>query len=634
MEYGSNITNAPKEYYNGPKEKYERKVEGKWWGVEERIHEHVWPLYEQMKKQQSFRSSMNLKFARLYENMELVGLKAGQHSRVTDPKMFMTNRVTYNVIKSCIDSATSKISKMKPRPVYLTDNGNWLLQQKAKRLNQFILGMFDQIGTGQGDDKTMYGLGRQNFRDACVFGEGVTYIYECDGKIKAERNLSEELIVDEVEGMYRTPRQMHRHRYVSREVLLDKYGSDNKAFKAIKELAAIDEMRDGIHNTSDMVETLESWHLPSGKDAKDGKHILTIENYDLLVEDYKDNFFPFLIQRWSQRLLGFYGMGLAEELAGIQLEINKLLRTIQQSQHLMAVPQVWVEYQSKTITKKLDNKIGGIKYYSGRPPVSIVPQAMSSEVYQHLETLYRRAYEITGISLLSATSQKPSGLDSAVALREYKDTESERFATQEASYEMWYIEAAEMIRKLCRRMTEEGREPTVIFRDGVTTKTIKFSDVDIPDDQISVQPYPANLLPKEPAGRLAAVQELTQGGFYTKEEALDLLEFPDVAKVNKVKLGPRNVVISTIETMIEENKYIPPEPFMNLMFAREYAQDYYSNGKAEGMPEERLELLRRFMAQVTKLINESQAPAPMTQMQPGVAEAPPTSDLLPIQGAI
>ena len=594
------ISGAPTEYYN--QKAPEKGGDRKWWMYDDMIWQHVWPLYNKMKIHQNFRSINNLRYARLYNDMELLGLKAGQYTRVANPSSYVRNRVTYNVVKSCVDSATAKIGKTKTRPIYLSENGTFTDQLKSKRLSQYILGQFQQIGTGGDEDKTMYGLGKQAFRHCGIFGTGIVHFYTTSkGEVKAETNLCEEIIVDETEGMYRKPRQLHRHRYVAREVLLDMYP---RFEKEIRSLPAINENRDVFETVSDMVETLESWHLPSGPDAKDGKHALCIGNATLMHEQYDEDYFPFLVMRWLPRILGFYGMGLAEELLGIQLEINKLLRNIQISQNLMAVPQIWLDYQSKTIKKKINNEIGGIKYYLGKPPVFTVPPAMSGEVYQHLERLYQRAYEITGISLLSATSQKPAGLNAAVALREYKETETERFAIQQDMYENFYVESAEMIRKLSKKLRKEGHNPVVKFRDGSSMKTLRFSDVDVPDSKIVVAARPSNLLPKEPAGRIQYVQELIQAGIYSKEEALDLLEFPDTTKINNIKLGSRHVVIHTIEKMVEDNEYISPEPYMNLDFAIEYAQSYYSRGKIDAMPEERLELLRRFMADCDRLIQK------------------------------
>jgi hypothetical protein len=43
---------------------------------------------------------------------------------------------------------------------------------------------------------------------------------------------------------------------------------------------------------------------------------------------------------------------------------------------------------------------------------------MHPEVYSHMERLFGKAYEIAGISELSATGKKPPGLESGAALED------------------------------------------------------------------------------------------------------------------------------------------------------------------------------------------------------------------------
>ncbi len=612
------------EYHNNA-DKSGINANSKWWLTPEGKHyEDIWAVYRRIQQYQSYRTANNIKFAQLYCNQEIMGLRAGQFQSVVDPRSFLKNRVTYNVIKSAIDSVTAKISKIKPRPVYITDNSPWGLQQKAERLNQFILGCFQSIGTGSGPDRTMWGLGTQGFRDSCISGLGVTQFSTEGNKVIAERRLSDEIIVDETEGMYRQPRTLHSLRFIGREILLDKYPKKAFQIKAAPNPLLI---AGGNQNSvADVVATLESWHLPSGEEQTDGLHVVSIENADLAQEEWELDFLPFLFQRWSLRPLGFDGQGLAEELIGIQLEINKILRNIQISQNLCSVPQTWLDYLSKTVTKNMNNTIGGIRYYQGRPPVQTVPQAMSQEVYNHLERLYERAFQIAGVSLMSATSTKPAGLDSAVAQREYKDTETERFSVQSDEYDNFFVEAAEMTRKLCKKLAKEGKQPVVNFRDGNSLKELTFADVDIPEEKIMITPSPSQLLPKEPAGRLATVKELTNDGFYDKDEALELLDFPDTKKVNNLKLAGRRDCMKVIETMIEKNKFIPPEPYMNLELAASMAQSYYLNGKCDNMPEDRLQLLRDFMDAVDDLKRKRDEEAKRAQME---AQQPPEMQMAP-----
>jgi hypothetical protein len=55
--------------------------------------------------------------------------------------------------------------------------------------------------------------------------------------------------------------------------------------------------------------------------------------------------------RWSEALVGFFGVGLVEELLGIQREINKLLQQIQRGHHLIAGHYL-VENGSKVNTQR------------------------------------------------------------------------------------------------------------------------------------------------------------------------------------------------------------------------------------------------------------------------------------------
>lgn len=615
-------TNVPIEYYH--KAEPAAKFSGKWWEQkEDAIHETVFPLVKRLQEAQAYRNQMNLRYARLYQNMEIISLKAGHYARVPDIKSFMTNRMTYNVIKSVIDTGCAKISKEKPRPVFLTENGTWTLQQKAKRLSQFIQGVFHTIGTGTGDHKTMYGLGRQAFKDCGIFGTGATYFFDDENEVKAERALIDEIVIDDIEAMYGFPRQIHRVRQVNRDVLMSLYP---KHRRAIQEAVSIQSLANAVDTGTDMLDVIESWHLRSSKDAKDGKHSICIENCTLRPERYDDDYFPFLFQRWCNKTLGFFGGGIAEELVGIQLEINKILRTISISQHLAAVPQVWLEAANKIPGKTINNEIGGIKYYVGKPPIIFTPTAQNAEMYNHLENLFQKAYETTGFSQLSASGKKPAGLDAAVAIREAQDIESERFSIPQIMYEDYFMDATDLIYKMCEKLLAKGKDPVVQFKDGNSMKTIKFSDVRIANNKFTVRAYPTNFLPSAPSGKLQTVTEMIQAGFYTKEEAQELLDYPDLKKVQNLKTAQREDILKVLEKMIDEEVYQSPEPYMNLDLAKGLAQSYYLRCRCDDAPENVLDLLRTFMDDVQALIDlqsEKANPPPSPELAPPPSNVPP-----------
>lgn len=619
--------NVKVEYANS---KPRESIRKDWWDKDRAdMASSVFAVVNSIEQQQSYRYTQNLKYARLYSNYEMLGLGAGKYA-VPSSDTFIKNRVTLNVIKSSIDTLSSKIAKNKPKITFLTSEGDWSEQQKAKKLTKYMLGTFKKIDA--------YKKAQLMFRDACVWGMGALKIYadEEQGEIKLDRILPTEIVVDDNEGVYGYPRQLHQTRYMFKDVLIEMFPDHKIAIEA----ARTENFGYGQKSMgSEMVRVVESWHIPSGPGAQDGRHAISIENQTLWSEDYKKNYFPFVFFRWSERLLGFYGQGVAEELVGIQLEINKLLKNIQKAQHLMAVPRVFIENGSAVNTAHYNNEVGSIIKYTGARPSQEVGQAMSAEVYNHLENLYQKAFEIVGISQLSAASRKPSGLDSGVALREFQDIESERFMLVGQRYENVFMDMARIVIDLSRDMySEKEKNIKVKTKIDAFVQEIAWSDVDMPDDRYTMDMYPTNLLPNTPAGRLQTVQELVQAGLIDQKQALSLLDFPDLEKVLTLKNAAIDNINKILDKIVDDKQYTTPEPYMDLELAIKLAQQHYLKAKNKDADRETLDLLRQFIDQATQLLQRAQAPTPPPMPGEGgqplaQPEQAPQSDLMPLETA-
>lgn len=614
----------------------------RWWQAKgDDVYNAITSVVNGINQNQDYRSVMNLRYARLYANQEILGFGASLYDR-TAGSLPVSNRVTYNVVKSCIDTAASKIAKMQPRIMALTSDGDYELQQKAKNLTKYVDGQFDL--------NNIYELGTQAFVDSCVFGSGFLKIYQDGKRIHIERVFPNEVLVDDADGMNAKPSQMHHIKYMQRDIVLELFGDTDELYTKIKTCATGMRSDRSFTSTADLILVRESWRLPTCPGAGDGRHAITIENATLVNEPYTKEYFPLLKIDWTRKLLGYFGAGLAEELIGLQVEINKLLRNIQQAQHLACVPRVFVEAGSKVNEGNFNNKIGSFVEYQGAAPIISAGQGMPTEVYQHLETLYKRSFEITGISLLSATSMKPSGLNSSLALREYQDIETERFAITARNYENYFVKAAEIILDLSKDLYENKKDLSVKSRSRKFVENIPWKDVDMEQDVYSLKLFPVNILPAKPEGRIQKIQELVQAGFFSKEEAFSLIDYPDLDAIAERKNAPYNITMKMIYEMLKTGKYISPEPFMNIELAKTEAQYSYLQAKIKGVPEERLELLRRFMEDCVSL--EALAAQGMQQMQDpnaaeplvgsgeqgmapplGVPEAAQPSDLLPISTA-
>ncbi len=570
-----------------------------WWTQpEEQVANSLFEYLSSLDNEQSYRQEENYKFLRMYGSQNIDYLRGFTPSRAIEYTTTQ-NRVTLNVVQSMIDTVVSKIGKNKPRPQVLTEGGNFSQQRRAKKLSQFIEGQFYA--------SDFYAKAAIAFLDSCIFGTGVLKIYKEDNEIKVDRIFIDELKVDDRECVYGAPRQMHQERWVHREVLISMFPEQEMLIRAATSPQNSNYTR--INQSSpDMIMVKESWKLPSKKDAGDGRHVMCIQNHTMLDEKWEKCYFPFIFWRWGLRPLGFFGQGLAEQLQGLQIEINKILRTIQVSMHLVSVPKLFVEASSKVVSAHLDNRIGSVIKYAGVKPEPGQLGVIPPELFSHLDRLYQRAFEIAGISQLSATSQKPAGLNSGKALREYNDLETERFMTVAQRYEKSFMDAVPLMIDLAKEIDEDLKEEggyKLKIKGKKFLETIKWKDVSMEEDQYTMQVFPASALSSTPQGRLADIQELIAAGFMSKEDAMKLLDFPDLQGFYNYANAAVDNIDRAIERMVEDGEYTTPEPYQNLAFGIERMQQAYLRYQNEDAPEERLELLRRWMADARGLLERA-----------------------------
>jgi hypothetical protein len=591
---------------------------------------------------QGYRQMQNLRYMRLYGNMEFTGLTMQNFFRA-EPSYNVQNRVTLNIVGSMVDTATSKITQNKPRPYFLTDGGDWSLQKKGKKLTKFIDGAF--YGS------KFYENAAIGFKDAGIFGTGCVKIFQQNGEIKSERIFIDEIMVDDVETIYGTPRQMHQRKWIHKDTLGGVFPGHKGAIDAAMNDLVDGGVNDYMTRNGEMLLVIESWKLPSGKDKDDGRHTISISNETLLDEKWTKDYFPFVFFRWNRKPIGFFGQGIAEQLTGLQLEINKIMRTIQVSMHLVSVPKIFVEASSKIVAAHLNNKIGGIIKYAGTPPTEGKLGTIPVELFSHLDRLYQRAFEVVGISQLAAQSVKPAGLNSGKALRTYDDLESERFQTVEKDYQSQFINAAHIMIDLIKEIADENggkfniKVPGKKFLD-----TIDWTDVHLENDQYMMQIFPTNALSRDPSARLQEVQELLQAGFIAKEDGVKLLDYPDLEGFYNMANAGIEDIERQIELMVDKQEYQSPEPYQNLASGITRMQQAYLRNRTDGAPEEVLDLLRRWMEDAKELIDRAnvemqsqqqqavmaataaqQQQAAQAANQPGMGrpEHAPVSDMLP-----
>jgi hypothetical protein len=577
-----------------------------------------------LKESQAYRYRQTAIYARLYGNQSLYSFAGNNISKMDQTTGLPQERPTFNLIQSVTDTLVSRLSQSRPQPVFLTDNADYKQRNLAKKLNNFILGEFYQCKA--------YDKGTIALRDALVQGTGIIHTYETpDNKVGLERVLLTELLIDPNEAMYGEPRQLYRIKLVDRDVLLANF-PEHKAKIEIAAKAYPDNSGDSSKTVSDLVMVVEGWHLPSGKDMGDGRHMLAISSGYLVDDKYTKDYFPFTFLHYSPRLLGFWAQGVAEQLMGTQMELNSLLFTISRAIKLVGVPRVFVEESSKVSSAHFNNEVGAIIKFRGNKPQYEVAPSNAPELYAERDKLIQYGYQQSGVSALQASSQKPQGLDSGEAIRTYDDISTDRFASLSRRYDNFYIDLAYQIIDLAKEIAERDGKYQTVYPNKNGTKEIDLPKAALLKDTFVIQCFTQSSLPKDPAGRLAKVTEMVQAGMVTMQEGRRLLDYPDLEQVEKLANAAEERILSILDDIIEHGKYTPPDPFIDLQLATQLTTQYINLYAPAKLEESKMQLLRDFFNQV-QTIKQAATPPPMPAApQPGQAANPqplPQSPLVP-----
>ena len=592
---------------------------GWWWEADEGdAHAKIFEKISTVERSQNELYSRFLALACLYDPFETLGQRAG-----VEGLPGRNSDVAENIVASNVDTVAAIIAKWNGRAVFMTDDGDWSVQRQAMQLERYATGLVKKA--------KVHETGPLVFKDGAVFGTGLAKVFSRDGAIKVERVLPDEVIVDESECRTGLPRQLFHRTRVDREVLISMFSdAEDEINKAHRSGDGQTTWAGYLPMENNEVMLVEAYRLPIGqkgtKGYRPGRRVLAIEGKTLEDEDYHRTRFPFARFRWNPRTTGWYGRGLAEDLAGHQRSINILNKQESAILDLQAMPTTWVQQADAKIIETIKvAKIGRIGVHKGpTPPKTETPQGLTNQLAARREQLKDSSYQMSGVSRMSAHGMKPAGLESAVAQREYQDITTERFALQEKAYERWFLDVVELMLEIAKEMDADGEAPRVSYRTRHMVREINWADVDMGDVEVQIQA--ASSLAKTFAGRAQTVIEWAQAGVINQDEARGLMQHPDLEAAMSLYTAAMEDIDRCIEACLDDEEMVP-EPYQNLKMGVWRFQMSYLKALNNGAPEETLENLRTWIVQASKMLEMSGggAAGPMP-MGPG---APPSAPMAP-----
>lgn len=574
-----------------------------------------------LRTQQNYRRQEDLFHASLYGDTEMFGFGPGSHCMpVESPGGQLSLNVVHNMIGACV----SRIAcKAKPKPDFITKGADWTLSRRAMRLEKAVDGTFNQT--------KFYPKSNMAFRDGAIFGSGHIRwgAFPEAKRVYCHRMLPGELLISDQEGLYgdEAVRSAYFGRYYDKVVLAELFPEEEDAIMNCK-VAEEDEHEFGYDKTSEQILVREAWRLPSWPGAKDGMWARCI-NGTLLGEAiaYKRDRLPIASWRWDEGITGIFGRGLAFELRGIQLEINDILDEL--SDLLHTVKGKWLlEEMARVNPEDLTDEGDAIVMYRNTQPVYITPSVAPPELYSHLWNLVQKAYEVSGISQLAATSQKPGGINSGAGLRAYRDQQSERFLDKFESWDQFILRNTELAVDAMRDLVEMTGEDLVL--SGNRGEDLKSSDFLLAEAHIyEVQIAPTSMIPSTPAGKVEFAEDMANMGIADPEELLELISMPDTDRFVERRLATRKLVEEMLEEMIDSTEFEPPEPFMFWPTAIKVAVETYLVQRRRKAPPEVLDLISRWIV----LANMQRQKEATQNAPPPPPPGPPGPPMLPPGGA-
>lgn len=604
-----------------------------WWLTKKNeAHGELFSVVKILRDQSKQRRSEDAHHRRLYSNMDVAG-KGTEHGSVA---LTFTRdrqgRMRYNLCASAVDTAQSLVASQKPKPMYLTSEGDFKQQRQARLRSRAL--------EGQLDDSGAYEIGPEAMLDGAIEGTGAMFGYRCpdSGEPKAERVLPGELLVDHAEGLNRKPRTLYRQRRMDREVACSLW-PEHEAKLRMAAAPTADQRRDwylGNDETADEIVLVESWRLATKKGAGNGRHVICASNVTLVDEVFTRPRFPFAFYRWKNRRLGFWGSGIVEQCRDAQWRINRTIQRDQRAQDLTANKVLLVDKRSEVTTQHLTNEpFIIVKYNSAR---GAAPQVVDNSTFdpgtaQRIAQIREETFSELGLSPQSIQGEKPAGLDSGKAIRANDDIHSRRHLEPTKRYERFMMDFVQVLEDL----NEEAYEAAKGAGEGAYTITgrvqqggatllreVEWSAIRDPDNKLRIRAFPTSFLPSTPQGKMAAVNEIVATGFISRPFAQSLLDFPDLDAATRIELADLDFVQWQVERILDGHMEVP-DPHQDLSFALELGRKSYLAARVNQAPESVLDDLRNYLRMVDRLLNPpaSNKTVPGADAAPGAPPVPP-----------
>ena len=465
------------------------------------------------KYERNFQYYTNTKALSLKDATQTLGYNANLMNNTTSV-------VRENIIFNTISALVSKIAEHTKARAYInTIKGNFEDIQVAKAAQQYFDIIFDQ--------QNIYHIISMAFRDACIFERGWVFVDKDNKKLK--NVLPWEIYVDGNE-------------IVRNEPIKQIVWKQDK-FPVINLPSDIDTSE----VTRDEVTFIRYWN------SKD--HITATiipEMRYIKVDAWENDVVPFLTITYDDPISTKSTTSVVDLLYSIQRQVDSILDKISEAVDRSLVNIITIPNNSNIKDEKMSNKVAQIIRYdftsemTGNPVGIQTPAPIDGSYINLLNKFTDDAYQMVGISELSVTSQKPTGLDSGKALQSLENIEADRFQLQVNKVVHMYDEVA----RICTELFDGSILPVSNDRMKLSWKLLRKIN-----EKMTIQFTAVDNESKLPSGKSVEIQNLAKSGFLPVNRVPMLMYTPDLEQAYSFAMNAYNAIQTVIWDCVKEDKY-------------------------------------------------------------------------------
>lgn len=614
---------------------------GNSWITDPEPHKVAVQTAEAIIRAQGGRLKDNTRWMSLYANQDFMS----PYSQVAGRGTGHMPRMSDNQLRIHTDTLVGKLVQGNSRVTMLTSGGNWQEWNKARKIENAVEGEFARM--------KLYSKAQIVGTHGIVTGTGCLKVNIApDGKsIECAPVFTNNLFVDNMEVAYGAPTKYVELRYVMQDTLIAQF--PDKADAIMRAKCKNPPSFAWTPYSPGMIPVYEWWAVPIGHEGTDGyrvgRHIICIDGATLNDPDeweWTDPYPPLIFFKPGDGPMGFYGQGFVEQTAPTQIALNKTINVMERAAHLGLAPHWYLPEGSGIQGRHLDNVPGSIIEYSGAEPKWVVTPPFHAAAPAYVQMLRSMISDYFGANGLETGGALPvDRLDSRKALREYQDMTATRITTVIERWQDFYIEVAERVIMLARKIAEaQGGYPVLVKKTYKEAIQLDWRDLDISKDAYMLRPAPANMLSGTPSGKLQDIQELMQSGLISQKQGQRMLQGPpDI----QAAIGEATATEDDIDRLIEQfvegdfdatdplkQAYRPPNSYQDLPRGIKRVADAFLQYSGLGLSEERLTLFTQWLEEANDKLSELQQQSAAPQggappLPPDMTGAPPNGAAAP-----